>query len=100
MASRALHILCAKQKKKTERVVDYDDDDDDCGIMALFTGISRRSDTVLTKKAIILKGEMVHWGSGLISAKDREGRLQTTDTVWLRHPKTAIITHTGGDRCH
>lgn len=58
-------------KRKTER--DGDDDDDDCGIMALFTGISRRSDSVPAKKAIIWKGEMVHWGSGLISVKDRAG---------------------------
>lgn len=35
--------------------------------------MSRRSDSVLTKKAIIGKGEVVHWGFGLIIVKDREG---------------------------
>lgn len=52
------------------------------------------------KKAIIWMGEMVRWGSGLISVKER-GRRQTTDSVDRpRRSKTAITTHTGGDRCH
>lgn len=57
------------RKIKTER---NGGDEDDCDIMALFTSISRRSHSVLTeKKAIIWKGETVHWGPGLISIKDR-----------------------------
>ena len=44
-------------------------------VILLFTGINRRSDSVLTKKAIIRSGggERVQWDSGLISVKDREG---------------------------
>lgn len=63
--------------------------------------MSRRSDSVLTKKkAIIGKGEVVHWGFGLIIVKDR-GRLQTADTVGTaRQPRMVIITHTGGNKCH
>lgn len=63
-----------RRKIKTER---NGGDEDDCDIMALFTSISRRSHSVLTrkkkkkKKAIIWKGETVHWGPGLISIKDR-----------------------------
>ncbi len=49
--------------RKTEKERDGGDDDDDCDIMALFTGISRRSDSVLTKKKKPLSGR-VRWSTG------------------------------------
>lgn len=48
MPSQGLTYMPNKRKIETER--DGGDDDDDCDIMALFTGISRRSDSDLIKK--------------------------------------------------
>lgn len=73
LSNQSLTYMTGGRKTQPQR--DGSDDYDGCDIMVLFAGISRRSDSVLTKrkkkkKAIIQKGEMLHRDAALISAKD------------------------------
>ena len=55
---------------------DDDDDDEDSDIMALFTGISRRSDSVLTKKIHYPGGRDGPLGLWAHQCKGQRRRLQ------------------------